>query len=348
MWKIIDAVDTYTHQNGCPDIYFEEHYGRLYEKYQRGKLEVFNYTCQYGSIKHQFIKREIPMSLEDDIIYFDLVTPYGYGGPVITAVLAGKKQELVQRFYYAFKAYCKVNNVVSEFVRFHPIVNNARDFEAVYNGKCIRNTLGTNLKDYDDVVQSEFSKKCRRNIRKALRHGVTYRVIEAPGDMQSFKHIYYATMDRNHASHFYYFDNAYFENCLKYFREHIVVVEALFEGEIIASEFDFVSNNVIHSHLAGTLNQYMYLSPSYILAYAITEWGKERGYDVIHHGGGRSNSTEDLLYKFKKQFAKNTEFEFWTGRKIWHEAHYDQLCQKANVHRDIEFFPAYRYEREDG
>ena len=61
------------------------------------------------------------------------------------------------------------------------------------------------------------------------------------------------------------------------------------------------------------------MSPAYILRYAVTVWGKENGYKLIHHGGGRSNSEEDSLYLFKKNFAKLYDTDFYIGKKIWNE-----------------------------
>ena len=78
------------------------------------------------------------------------------------------------------------------------------------------------------------------------------------------------------------------------------------------------------------------------MRYAITLWGKENGYNVIHNGGGRTNSEEDSLYKFKKQFAQNTKFDFYIGKNIWNQDIYKKLCDYKKVDINEEFFPAYR------
>ena len=119
-------------------------------------------------------------------------------------------------------------------------------------------------------------------------------------------------------------------------------METFFNNEVIAAGLYFISNKIIHVHLSGTLKEYLNLSPAYILRYAITMWGKENGYEMIHHGGGRTASREDTLFQFKKQFAKNTDFEFYLGKKIWNQEVYNELCQAADVDKDEEFFPAYR------
>lgn len=323
------------------DIYFDENYGRLYEKVELGKSHEFIYESQYGKIYHTFIKREIPLKI-DNTVYYDLVTPYGYGGPVLTEVADGKKDLLLKEFEEEFTKYCNENKIVSEFVRFHPIFNNSDDFESVYNISYIRDTVGTDLLTYDDPFQSEFSKSCRKNVRKALRNGVTYKVTKNPSDISNFKEIYYSTMDRNNASDYYYFDDDYFSKCLELFPENLLTVEAIYKDTTIAMGFYFVYNKIIHIHLSGTLSEYLPLSPAYILRYAVTLWGKENGYELIHHGGGRTNASDDGLYLFKKQFGKNTSFEFKVGKKVWNNEVYERLCEINNVGMSTDFFPAYR------
>jgi len=323
------------------DIYFDPNYGKLYEKMENGTCEVFEHRSSLGHVHHMFIKREIPIKV-DGKTYYDLITPYGYGGPLITTCQNGEETELVNEFEIAFRGYCERNDIVSEFVRFHPVVGNAIDFQGCYAIQHLRNTVGTSLEETDDPFQSAFSKSCRKRVRKGLRDGVSYKITEKPTDLEAFKKIYHSTMDRNNASDFYYFDDKYFEHCIKLLGENLLLVEALYKQQPIAMGFYFVYNKMIHIHLSGTLSEYLYLSPAYILRYAVTTWGKEKGYELIHHGGGRTNDPNDGLYLFKKQFG-NTEFEFCIGKKVWNEGVYQQLCRASGVNQSTEFFPAYRH-----
>lgn len=320
------------------DIYFEENYGKLYEKAENGIAKIFKFQDENGIITNQFIMREIPIKVNDNK-YFDIVTPYGYGGPVIEA-LTGNKDVLLENYNKEFSKYCEENNIVSEFVRFHTLEKNYEDFKQIYNPIYMRKTLVTKLDD-EEVVQKQFGKSCRKNIRQALNKGITYKVTKSPDNLGEFKEIYYSTMDRNNATDYYYFDDEYFENVLKYFKENIIFVQAIFEEKTIAAGLYFIYNDIIHIHLSGTLTEYLYLSPAYILRYAVTLWGIENGYKIIHHGGGRSNSEEDSLYLFKKNFAKIYDADFYIGKKIWNAEIYNKLCETKNV-KDDGFFPAYR------
>lgn len=324
------------------DIYFEPNYGKLYEKIGDGESKFYEFSNEYGKITNLFIQREIPISIDSEEQYFDITTPYGYGGPIIKEVVEGKEEELINAYYQNFKKYCLENNIVSEFIRFHPVFENEKPFTEIYNIENLRKTIGTNLKAFDDPFQEEFSKSARKTTRRAFRDGVTYEVDEHPESIDEFLKIYYDTMDRNDADDYYYFDELYFNKCLEYFQDNIITVKAIYEEKTIAMGLYFVYGKYIHSHLSGTINEYLDLSPAYVLKYGLTEWGKKNGYHLIHHGGGTSNDENDGLFRFKKKFGQNTEFVFSIGKKIWNKKVYDKLCEKVDVDKNIDFFPAYR------
>ena len=328
------------------DIYFEENFGKMYEHIEKGILEIFQYENSDGKITNQFIKREIPINLDENK-YYDIISPYGYGGPVIE-FCNKDKDNLLKEYEEAFRKYCRENNIISEFVRFHPIVNNAIDFKDIYKVEFMRKTLGTNLKDYDNPIEEEFSKSCRKTIRQVLKKGISYKIVENVTDFSEFKRIYYLNMDRKNALDYYYFDNRYFELMNRYFHKNLIQVQAIYENKVIAEGLYFIYNKTIHAHLSGTDTEYLHLSPAYVLKYATVIWGKEKGFELIHYGGGTSNSEDDPLYIFKKKFSKNTSFNFYIGKKIWNEDIYIKLCKKSNTfEKNITFFPEYRYNEKE-
>lgn len=324
------------------DIYFDPGYGALYEAAEGGKALCWRYEGPEGGVDHQFILRKIPVEAEDGP-WFDLVTPYGYGGPVIRYLNPGyEKEALVRAFERSFSQYCGEQRIVSEFVRFHPLEENAQDFASVYHSECIRRTVGTNLKDFDDPVAAEFSSGCRKQIRRALAKGITWRVTSGPESLGEFEEIYRSTMERNQAADYYDFGHSYFSNCLARFRAHILLIEAVYEGKTIAAGLYFAWGNRLHAHLSGTRSEFLHLSPAYLIQYAAVVWGKAHGYELVHRGGGRTNSPEDSLYLFKKKFGQHTQFDFFVGRRVWNRAVYDRLCRLRGITGETDYFPAYR------
>lgn len=321
------------------DIYYNIDYCKLYEK-KNEKIEKFIYENEIGKILNIFLKRKIEISLDEE--YYDITTPYGYGGPIILDLKdKNKKDILIQEYYEAFSKYCEKNNIVSEFIRFHPIYQNALDFTKIYDINFSRKTIGTNLKDYIDPVSSEFSKSAKREIKNAQKNNLSVMIIEKPENLNDFKKVYFETMARNSADSFYYFDEYYFNNLIKFLTNSILLIQILENEEILASELYFKNGQILHAHLLGVSQRGLELNIGSLIEATAAQYGKERSYYYIHHGGGRSSDPEDGLLKYKKKFGKNTEFDFYIGKKIWNENIYQKLIQ-IKKNKNSEFFPAYR------
>lgn len=324
------------------DIYFNKDYGALYEKTENGSCESFEFRNALGSVRHMFIKRGIPITLAGETPYYDLITPYGYGGPVMEAVDEAAKKQLAADFIQAFGDYCSNNNIVSEFVRFHPVMGNISDFSGCYETAFMRKTIQTRLAATEDPLMSEYSASVRRDIRNGLKRGVEYKVTVNPGNLDRFRDLYLETMKRNNADDYYYFDEEYFARCIDLLGPQLVIVEVTWRGMLIAMSLNFVGNDLLHVHLTGSLENYHHLYAPSILQYALMEWGRENGIRLIHHGGGRTNEPNDKLYLYKKKYGKVEELEFHIGKKIWNPEIYDLLCKEAGVEDKGSFFPAYR------
>lgn len=325
-----------------PDIYFEPDYARLYET-ENNKAVEYCFENEYGKISNLFMKRVIDITPADGRQYFDIVTPYGYGGPVIHR--ATDKEKLIASYMEDFKKYTEKENIVAEFVRFHPIVANGVDFREAYNATYDRKTVGTNL-TYDDVIGTEFSKHKRKDIRKILKNpDIRFEVDEDPETLADFVEVYYSTMDRDGADDYYYFKPEYFQEMLDRLNGHVITGKVFLGEKLIAMGVYFRYGKYLHAHLSGTLSDYMEYSPAYILKYALALYGHEKGYEVIHYGGGSSSSPDNGLYKFKKDFGRTTEFDFYIAKKVWNRDAYIQICDAAGADINTDFFPAYRESR---
>ena len=109
-----------------PDVYYNPDYCKLYEESENGVCETFEYSDENGCVVNVFIKRPVPWMI-DGVQYFDIVTPYGYGGPLV--IHSTNKQKLIKAFLENWMEYCKKENIVCEFVRFHPLLQNYLDFK---------------------------------------------------------------------------------------------------------------------------------------------------------------------------------------------------------------------------
>ena len=324
------------------DIYFESEYGKLCELVDEGTCEEFVLESEFGMVRNMFIKRPAPYILEGTQ-YFDIVTPYGYGGPLIYS--ATDKEALLKEYEEKFARYCEDNGIICEFVRYHPVFKNYLDFSSVYQTEYSRHTVGTNLKDHSDPVQAEFSKTARREVRKAEGAGVTCTIHLHPDNLDQFRTLYEETMDRNGAGAMYYFPDRYYEMLTTTLKNHVLEIQAWIQGEVVASEIYFITGNIMHAHLLGSNQKLLEIGGGVIIEATAAKWGRENGYDYIHHGGGRTSAEDDALYKYKKKFGKNTEFDFYIGKKIWNPSVYEQMVALRKAEGEISnpsFFPEYR------
>lgn len=322
-----------------PDIYFEPDYARLYET-EDSKAVEYRFECAYGVVTNLFLKREIHIPLPDGVQYYDITTPYGYGGPIIHSTT--DRDKLIAAYMEDFRKYTQRERIVSEFIRFHPILRNGQDFEEAYNAIYDRKTVGTNL-TYADVVGAEFSKHKRKDIRKLLRNpDIRYEVDENPASLDDFIEVYYSTMDRDGAGKYYYFKPEYFQMLLEKLNGHVITGKVYLRDRVIAMGVYFRYGKYLHAHLSGTLLKYLDYSPANLLKYALATYGQEKGYELIHYGGGTSASEENGLYKFKREFGKNTVFDFYVAKKVWNAPVYRQLVESVNADVNSDFFPAYR------
>jgi|LSQX01.2.fsa_nt_gb hypothetical protein len=324
-----------------PDIYFEPAYGKLCELIQGGSADDFVWESPSGTIRNMFIRRPLPEALDPSGTYTDLATPYGYGGPVIVS-LTGDRATLVREYDEAFSAYCRSQNIVCEFVRFHPLLHNVDDFTDVYDTQFMRPTVATPLRGVSDVLMEQFSKSARKTTRRALRQDIHVEYVTEPDDLSLFMEVYYDTMDRQEAAEDYYFPQSYFCALCEHLGTHLLNIRVRNDEDVcIASGLYFVYGDFMHAHLSGTRHEYLNLSPAYVLKYASVEWARKHGLAWVHYGGGTTNDPEDSLLAFKKKFSKGDLLDFYVGRKIFMPDVYQSLVRRHGVHND-DFFPEYR------
>lgn len=322
------------------DIYFEPHYGKLCAIIEGGSLEIFDLQTDHGRVRSMFLKRKLPLALDPQQTFFDITTPYGYGGPIIMA-LTGDKESLLREFSQRFAAYCEKERIICEFVRFHPILGNAQDFRSCYETVYMRKTVVTPLQAGVDPLTQQFSKSARKTIRKGLHHGAQIEIVENPGNLDIFTSIYYDTMNRKDAENFYYFPREYFDYLLKHLNHHFINVNIWLGGQCIASGIYFIYDEIMQIHLSGTRREYLQLSPAYLLRYGAINWAKEQGFRYVHHGGGVSNDPHDRLFQFKSRFSRSEPLDFYIGKKIYLQSVYDEITAKCGKGNSA-YFPQYR------
>lgn len=256
--------------------------------------------------------------------YYDLESPYGYGGPLSDCPLPDVSQN---RFLEEMKSYASSQGIVAQFVRFHPLLMNHKIAPSVFETRYLHDTIFIDT-DSPEVIMENMDSKNRNMVRKAVRNGVTIER-RSIGQYQDFLPIYYETMQKDKADDYYYFEEEYFKAQLE-LKDNACIFYALLEGEPIAASIMLYNDNFIHYHLAGTVTEYRKYAPSNLLLYESACWASKRGIKKFHIGGGMEQ--DDSLFRFKKQFNKNGRLPFLIGRTVFDHERYQELLsiRKAN------------------
>jgi lipid II:glycine glycyltransferase (peptidoglycan interpeptide bridge formation enzyme) len=255
---------------------------------------------------------------------FDVVSPYGYPGILLSDKAASTKKFLDLAINQLISTL-RAKKVCSAFFRLHPILNSGfKDFLSPDICNVNGETVSVNLKLSEAEIWSQTRRDHRTSINKLKRSGMTARMVPFQESIGEFISIYYETMDRLGAGRSYYFDDEYFSHFSKLGEKvHLCIVEL--EDKITCSGIFTECCGIIQYHLGGTRNEFIKQAPSKLMLDYIRFWAKERGNEVLHLGGGVGGG-KDSLYLFKAGFSKQTH-TFLTLRLFIDEEKYRHLLE---------------------
>ncbi|MDQ6730902.1 MAG: GNAT family N-acetyltransferase [Actinomycetota bacterium] len=265
----------------------------------------------------------------------DLITPYGYGGPVT----AGDDPP-VSAFAAAYEDWCRARGAVSTFVLFHPLYAN-QELELGFHVEPLTGTIAWDLALEHDLLAG-MHRHHRRMVRRALGAEAEVRVaVCKPGEVDGlagFRRLYAETMRRAAADEFYLFDEAYWAALSD--GVGMVSVEVWQGSEQLAGVLGLTGAPWLHYHLGAGSDAGRSLGAGHLALYALARWGQDQGYSRLHLGGGVSGRRDSLLL-YKQRFAPGSEIPAAIGKAVHDAERYRQLTGQAQVAYDG-FFPAYR------
>lgn len=307
------------------DVYYLCEYAQSFMLHGDGEPYLICYEDDLVRICYVLMKEDIArFEAFDGYLpvgtYFDFQTPYGYGGPLVDGEFTQQSQK---QFTKEFSDFCKERGVVSQFIRFHPLLQNHLLFSEVSENIYLRDTIYIDTKSEDIIVDGMMSKN-RNMLRKAQKAGIEV-VKRSLDEYAEFLRMYDETMQYKSADSYYYFSDRYFEFMKKQLNSNTVVFYALLENEAIAAAVFLYNENNMHYHLASRRTGCENLGAGNLLIYEAANWACENGITRLHLGGGLSEN--DALFSFKKQFNRNGKIPFYIGRTIFNQADYDYLLR---------------------
>lgn len=264
--------------------------------------------------------------------YFDFATPYGYGGWIIEG-------NNVENLFEEYEEWIIKNDIISEFVRFHPVIKNHLESEKFYEVKPLGEVVCMDISS-PDLIWNNISSKNRNVIRKSIKNGVRIFNGRFPGIYDKFRNIYNKTMERDNANEYYYFSKAFYQSILSDMEQNAQIFYAEKDEVIISASIILAANGMLNYYLSGSIKEYSNLAATNLLLYKVALWGNANGYKSFYLGGG-VGSEEDGLFKFKRAFYKGELSRFYIGKKIYNQEKYDKLTNMRE-NNENEYFPQYR------
>lgn len=277
------------------DIYYQREYAELYT----GESELFEFVHEEAENQVFFrgLKRRINevagIAIEGEALY-DLETPYGYGGPLSNSY----EPAFLQRAFAAYREHCQSQNIVCEFMRFHPfntLCTQDKLFDMHFEE---RRVVVVDLTLSQEERRAQYSKTTRNIVKRA-----TKRLTAGPinDNFSAFKDMYYQTMTKNQATEFFYFEEPYFEQLSSI--PGVILMGAKLEEEFVSTGYFMCSGELAHYHLSANNNQLNKEHGNYLLLDAAFDYAKLYGCKYMMLGGGRTSSVDDSLFKFKSKFS---------------------------------------------
>ncbi len=322
---------------GQYDTYWLSGYVRAFQLHGDGEPLLFFYEKDGTRGINVVMKRDVARDAHfagrlPEGRYFDFSTPYGYGGWLIEG-------EDPAPVFEAYRQWAEKNGVISEFVRFHPMLCNHEACKSFYEVVRLGEVVHMELSSPETIWENIVSKN-RNMIRKAVKNDVRVYNGRFPAIYRRFREIYNGTMDKDEAEAYYYFGEDFYTSLLEDLPQNAQVFWAEKDGQVIAASVMLTANGRMNYHLSGSLREFSSLAPGNLLLYKAALWGCANGCRTLYLGGG-VGSGEDSLFKFKRAFYKGELNRFYIGKRIFLTERYEELCAMREP-TGSGFFPKYR------
>lgn len=263
--------------------------------------------------------------------YFDLTTPYGYGG------FWGNVSDW-DKLNREYRDYCIEKGYICEFVRFELFSEYYKHFDGEVETRIHNIVRGLEMPL--DEIWMDFKQKVRKNVKKANSYNLKILTESTDEHLKDFLRIYYSTMDRAEAKQDYYFSEEFYENLCAMW-ENIMFFHVLYENKIISTELVIYGGDTCYSYLGGTDREYFNLRPNDFLKFEIIKWAKDKGLKNFVLGGGYGS--DDGIFQYKQALAPKGVYDFYIGRRIFDKKNYDMLVELRDGDTlNDKYFPRYR------
>lgn len=315
----------------------------------RGRPLAFVLEDDAGLALHPLLERPLKgiACLEGEATQWrDLVSPYGYAGPLLVADRPGDTSLLAARFADRCGDRCREEGIVAEFIRFHPLLGNAA--HAVWGTPDRRgDVVVVDLRKDDAGLLAAMSDTTRSLVRAAARRGIEVVAGEADAPA-TLERLYRDTMARRGAAPEYFFPDGFFAAMVAGLGDRSALFVAREGARAVAAAIFLACGPHASYAFAGT-DGHAPASAGRAIVHEALRWARDRGCGTMLLGGG-VGAGADGLFRFKRSFSRSLLPFHTAGRIHMPEAYRalaDRRCRQLEAgggitRRGPAYFPEYR------
>jgi len=246
----------------------------------------------------------------------DASSPYGYGGPLSTT----HDPVFIDAAWNAYCTWMREQRVVVEYVRFHPVLDNSRD----YGGNVVDNRQVVCVDLTAEDVTSGYAPRLRQTLKKPLRAGLVYEETPLDAYAREFGAFYRRAMGEIGADAFYLFGDGYFEQLARSGLAKLGICRRAVAGEWLAAALFLDGPGVREYHLAATTEEGRQLAASSFVLHEAALSARSLGMVNLYLGGGTDTSADNALLFFKGAFSAQ-RLTYRTGSHVFDTHAHDEL-----------------------
>jgi Acetyltransferase (GNAT) domain len=324
------------------DVFFTSGYLRLWERRGEGRAMGAVYRERDGLVLYPFLLRDLStveyLGAEFAGLH-DVTSPMGFGGPLVRHKTG---EEALAAFRTEIDGWCHANAVVTEFIRFHPLLETRLGMERHLEIEEAGKVVWARLDAGSCALIETLSGPARRSIRRARDAGLTTGVETGTEAWDRFAALYLENALRRKALPAFRFDATHFRNLRELLGDRAVLFGARHEGVLVAAALFLLSHDFVHFHALGADRAYAQLRPANLLFFDALQWACTTGATAVNLGGGYRG--DDEFFRFKLGFAQQV-----APRRVGRAIHLFEPYGRAELRReeqgeilDCQYFPAYR------
>lgn len=326
------------------DVYFDLNYLRLEATRLGSSVHLSTFVLGNEVVLRTHLVRPIRSRSTTMRRYVDFITPFEFGGPITLPSGLPPSKKLIELSQNAMNKYCTEQGIISEFVRFHPLLQNSNHWAKYYQLREVGDNYLIDLKLASEEIIQQYSRSQLRNIRRAQLTGAYVQKIPLKkSNIDIVQHLYNENQARLNNPAEYCFASDYF-SALDQSVEKIISLYLCRSvlSKPVSALMVLCGNKYSHSHLIGSDPKFRTEIPNSLLYHEAAMDLKGQGLRYFHLGG--AGEKQHGVRAFKKGLSTGAQ-PYFVGTKIYDQKVYTQLCKDAGASKlmeNSEFFPLYR------